>query len=456
MKRLILFFAVAALAGAHAVRAQDAPDAINLRRTIVVEIVARTKDAVVNISAEKIVTARVNPFGGNPFWEGFAGPMVRRRATSLGSGFIIHQDGYVVTNNHVIDRATRITVELADGRKLPAEVVSADTEADLAILKISDPKPLPVLELGTSSDLMIGEPVIAVGNPFGYSHTVSTGIVSAVHRDLGEEQASLKDLIQTDAAINPGNSGGPLLNAYGQVIGINSAVRTDAQNIGFSIQVDRLRDLIPVLMNPAQAAKVDVQVHLRERRILTPPATVKSQIISADPAPADGDAPATEAITSGRVVRTINGHTPHNIIDAYALLLRVKAGQHLVIGWADGERQTFLASAVQLPDAVAQGKRRLGLTVEQVTPALAQQDNLATEKGILVDAVEPGSIAQRAGIHPGDVIVQLGRFKVATLDDFSALIPYFPTDSGRVYIGVIRQNQLKIGWLIFGEQAQAQ
>src|SRR5208337_2106089 len=174
------------------------------------------------------------------------GQVMRVPANSLGSGFIIHADGYVVTNNHVIDRAREITVELADGRKLPASLISADADADLAILKINTDKPLPVLELGDSSDLMIGEPTIAVGNPFGYSHTVSTGIVSALHRDLKDREGkvSLSELIQTDAAINPGNSGGPLLNAYGQVIGINTAIRGDAQGIGFAIAVSSLRDLL--------------------------------------------------------------------------------------------------------------------------------------------------------------------------------------------------------------------
>jgi serine protease Do len=418
-----------------------AQDTVNLRRTVVVDVVQRTKDAVVNISAEKIVTERLSPFGGNPFWEGFAGPTVRRRANSLGSGFIIHEDGYVVTNNHVIDRASKITVELADGRKLPAEVVSSDTEADLAILRIADPKPLPVLELGDSSDLMIGEPAIAVGNPLGYSHTVSTGIVSALHRDLGEGDSGMKDLIQTDAAINPGNSGGPLLNAYGQVIGINTAVRTDAQNIGFAIAVDRLRDLIPALMNPAQANKVDVQVRLREQRSLTPPATVNCQVVSAD----DPD----------RVVRTINGRTPRNIVDAYAVLLRAKLGQRISIAWSDGRRQAVVARAVPLPEAAVQARHRLGVTVEEVTPALARQDNLAVEDGLLVKAVAPDSVAERAGIRPGDVIVRLGRYPVAKLQDLSALVPALP-ETGRVAIVVYRQNQLGYGWLVFGDQTIVQ
>src|SRR5205814_2622442 len=187
---------------------------------------------------------------------------------------------YLVTNNHVIERARQISVELADGRKLPADLISSDADADLAILKISSPKPFPILDLGDSSDLMIGEPVIAVGNPLGFSHSVSTGIVSALHRDLKgpDERAVLADLVQTDAAINPGNSGGPLLNAYGQVIGINTAIRGDAQNIGFAIQVNRLRDLIPELMNPAQAKRVNVPLKLEEKRHTTPPATVTSEI----------------------------------------------------------------------------------------------------------------------------------------------------------------------------------
>jgi serine protease Do len=210
-------------------------DEINLRQTTTVEVVRRTKDAVVNISATKTVRQRVSPFGFDPW--GDVGEVINVPADSLGSGFIIHADGYVVTNHHVIDRARRVRIELADGRKLDGDLISSDPEADLAILKIVSDKPLPVLELGDSSDIMIGEPVITMGNPMGYSHSVSTGIVSALHRDVKDPRSRvvLSDVIQTDAAINPGNSGGPLLNAYGQVIGINTAIRGDAQNIGFVI-----------------------------------------------------------------------------------------------------------------------------------------------------------------------------------------------------------------------------
>ena len=288
------------------------PDTINLRRTLVVDVVDRTKDAVVYISTTSLVHRTLRPIRRSVL-PAVRHPQLRKeKVTSLGSGFIVHPDGYVITNHHVVDRARQITVELLDGRKLPADLISSDPEADLAVLKIHSDKPLPTLELGDSSDLMIGEPAIAVGNPLGYSHSVSTGIVSALHRDLKDEggEVQLADLIQTDAAINPGNSGGPLLNAYGQVIGINTAIRGDAQNIGFAIAVNRLRDMIPELMDPAQVNKLAMGLKLTEVRTLQPPATVITQIKLGD-----------------RTVNTIAGEKPRNIIDAYAILLRQKAGK---------------------------------------------------------------------------------------------------------------------------------
>src|SRR4051794_13581393 len=298
--------------------------ATNLRRTVTVEVAEKTKDAVVYISTTKVINQRVG--GNDPFWNQFDLGYRKVPVGSLGSGFIVHKDGYVVTNHHVIDRARQINVELLDGRKLPADLIASDPDADLAVLRIHSDKPFPTIELGDSSDIMVGEPVIAVGNPLGFSHTVSDGIVSAVHRDLKDEQNKviLGDLVQTDAAINPGNSGGPLLNAYGQVIGINTAIRGDAQNIGFAIQVNRLRDLIPSLMNPAQANKVDVPVKLKEERHLSPPAKV-DRIVRV----ADG--------TQQAAVASINGHKPTNIIDAYVQLLKVKPNEKVTLEFAGGQ-----------------------------------------------------------------------------------------------------------------------
>jgi serine protease Do len=407
---------------------------VNLRRTVTVQVVQKTKDAVVNISTRKLIDRHVT-FGG-PFQQFDTGQVVRVPGNSLGSGFIIQKDGYVVTNNHVIDRAREISVELADGRKLSADLISTDPDADLAILRIHSPTPLPTMELGDSSDLMIGEPTIAVGNPLGFSHSVSTGIVSALHRDIEPkspenagaqpvhgEEAALRDLIQTDAAINPGNSGGPLLNAYGQVIGINTAIRSDAQNIGFAIPINRLRDLIPELMNPSQVTRVDVPVKLVEKRTITEPATVNVTIASTGPHPQN--------------LRDINGKHPANIIDAYAMLLDLKPNQAFDISWTDDRTQRLVSKAAPVPDAIVQAKQRFGLSIEQVTPMLADKDHLNQEDGLLVDAVDPNSAAAKAGFTQGDIIIQVGRVRTVSLDDLGALIPRLP-DSGAVRVWVIR------------------
>jgi len=409
----------------------DPPESINLRKTVVVQVVAQAKSAVVNISTTKTISRWVSPFGNDPFFQQFGGQVENVPANSLGSGFIVHPDGYVVTNNHVVEGATEITVELDDGRKLPADLISVDSEADLALLKIADKNPFPTIALGDSSDLMIGEPAIAIGNPFGYSHSVSTGIVSALHRDLKnvEDKESLANLIQTDAAINPGNSGGPLLNAYGQVIGINTAVRSDAQNIGFAIPVNRLRDIIPELMNPSQVRKLDIPITLKEQRDLLPPANVRTKIVTED---------------GTQVVQDINGVKPSNIIDAYDLLLSAKAGDLITINFTDGKTLRLSPKATPLPDAILQAKAKLGITVEPVTPMVALQYHLNQSQGILILAVAKDSIADNAGLKPADILVQMGRFRISSLADFSSLLNRLP-QSGRVRIGVIRDDQFATG-----------
>jgi serine protease Do len=427
----------------------EPPEAINLRKTVTVNVVAQAKDAVVNISTTKMVARRVSPFGADPFWQQFdAGGMVKVPANSLGSGFIIHRDGYVVTNHHVIDRARQIVVEMADGRKLPADLISSDAEADLAVLKIDSDKPLPTLPLGDSADLMIGEPVIAVGNPLGFSHSVSTGIVSANHRDLKDERGKtmLGDLMQTDAAINPGNSGGPLLNAYGQVIGINTAVRGDAQNIGFAIQVNKLRDMIPELMNPAQVKKVDLPLKLKEQRRVDPPATIHTGVYLHRNLPTES------------MLIDINGQKPIDIVDAYAMLLRVKVGDKVKVGYQpttdSGDHKpkpaemTLEAKAVPPSDAVVKARDRLGIEVEALTPAIAEKNGVGTDDGILITSVKRDSIAWKTQLKPGDVIVQLGRYRVSTMEDLAALLQHLP-DKGRVRIGIIRGDQAAFGMLEF-------
>ncbi|HEX3358855.1 MAG TPA: trypsin-like peptidase domain-containing protein, partial [Tepidisphaeraceae bacterium] len=325
MRTLIRMLAVVGviLVLSHAGEAPAQGEGVNLRRTVIVDVVEKTKNAVVYISTTKTVKEMVNVFPNSGFQ---LEKPVMERVGSLGSGFIIHKDGYVVTNHHVIAGAREITVELDDGQKLPADLISSDPEADLAILKVHADKPLPTLELGDSSDLMIGEPVIAVGNPYGFSHSVSSGILSALHRDLTGQnnEVMLHDVMQTDTAINHGNSGGPLLNAYGEVIGINTAIVESAQNIGFAIQVNRLRDLIPELMNPEQANKCELPIKLVETRKLIEPATVEPTVLIEE---------------TKEVVRKIGNEKPRDIVDAYAMLLKYKVGDTIQIETDKGTKQ---------------------------------------------------------------------------------------------------------------------
>src|SRR5512133_2500879 len=200
------------------------------RRTPVVQAVERVRGAVVNVSAEELVRVRV---GAQPqsmaellFGDLLETPRYRKgyAVTSLGSGVLVSPEGYVLTNNHVVERGTRLRVGLLDGREFTARVVGADPSSDLAVLKLQTSERLPFAPAGRSDDLLIGETVIAIGNPFGLSHTVTTGVVSAVHRNFKAGERTLFDFVQTDASINPGNSGGPLLDIDGRLIGINTAI----------------------------------------------------------------------------------------------------------------------------------------------------------------------------------------------------------------------------------------
>ncbi|MGH7905749.1 MAG: S1C family serine protease [Candidatus Binataceae bacterium] len=247
----IIAIAILAFVASHnaAAASLSQSQAMAKRRTPVVIAIQNAAPAVVNISTER--TIMVQPFVfQDPFFQQFFGQFVNPHAfrpqketqTSLGSGMIISNDGLILTNHHVIQRLAKIKVQLADGRTFDGKIAAISNVADLALLKVRTDKPLPIVTLGESKDLMIGEPAIAIGNPFGLSHTVTVGVVSALHRKM--RASGYTNLIQTDAAINPGNSGGPLLDILGKVIGINSAIYAEGQGIGFAIPVDKARQFI--------------------------------------------------------------------------------------------------------------------------------------------------------------------------------------------------------------------
>jgi len=250
-RALVVFLVVAPLAGGAA--AAPLPS----RRSEIVEVVDKVSPAVVNIAAEQTVRRRPSMF--DEFFFGMA-PRARR-TQSLGSGVIIRSEGIILTNDHVISGASRILATTKSGQELECDVIGSDADNDLAVLRVRNSRAtLPTIRLGTSSDLLIGETIVAIGNPFGLSNTVTAGVVSALGRSVpGENQRMYTDFVQIDAPINPGNSGGPLLNARGEVIGINSLIESPVEGsvgIGFALEINVAKRLLPVLQTGAQVEPV--------------------------------------------------------------------------------------------------------------------------------------------------------------------------------------------------------
>jgi Do/DeqQ family serine protease len=243
------------------------------RITPVVKAVEESKFAVVNISTYEQLRSRMNPFSRyriDPFFERFFDefyePRYQERSvrTSLGSGVIIYEDGYVVTNWHVVEHASEITVTTIEDKTYEAVVVGTDPKSDLAVLKIQSDLKFPKITLGDSEDILIGETVIAIGNPFGLSNTVTTGVVSALHRSIKKEDQVYEDFVQTDASINPGNSGGPLLNINGELIGINTAIYGEAQGIGFAIPINTAKRIVDDLLQYGEVIPAWLGIYVQD------------------------------------------------------------------------------------------------------------------------------------------------------------------------------------------------
>ncbi len=398
----------------------------NLRRTNAVRVFEAARQSVVNINTTQIIRQRFgvrpnDPFFDDPIFRHFFGRRFERdvERRSLGSGFVIHREGYIITNAHVVRNADAIEVILADGRQLEAEVLSSDDQHDLAVVKVDPPDDtgLTPVDLGDSSDLMPGEPAYAIGNPLGYQHSVTAGLISATNRPLRIGDATEFDnLVQTDTAINPGNSGGPLLNAYGQVIGINTVVRGDAQNIGFAVPINTLRDLLAELLSPLAINRVELGGHLAEKRSISPPANVTASVywITRDSARPLG-------------IKSINGQPISNIAQAAVALLGVAAGDAVTMRLAarlpDGrDAVRLMAREPKITNAQRLASSVLGLTPRRLTPADRARLRLGKARGLLVESVERGGPADEAGIEPGDLIVQMGRYRVDSLERLAVLL----------------------------------
>lgn len=385
-------------------------DSLARRRTPIVVAYERARDSVVNISTTQIIEQRRFGFDVFGFPQLFNVPTER---SSVGSGFVIHEDGYIATNAHVVAAGAQLTVSFADGTEYEANIIGGDSTRDLAIIKVNPERPLKPIAMGRSDDLMIGEQTIAIGNPVGLQNTVTTGVVSALHRELTVNGRTVyRDVIQTDASINPGNSGGPLLNILGELIGINTAIRGDAQNIGFAIPVDQLKEMLPEILDSEKLKNIHVGMRLGED---TPP---RVEFI-------DGGSPADEAnVELGDVLESVDGRPVRQPVDFYVAMLERKPGDTVRLqlrhNGAAKEARVKLAP-VPKPDGREIALRRLGLTITDVGDKAAKSVQWRRH-GVIVVGVEPNSPAALEGIQPGDVIVAMGRYHIEDVDHVGTLL----------------------------------
>ena len=390
-----------------------AQDSRESRVNMVVLAVRKASPAVVNISTEYEVETRVNPFsifGPDNFFKDFFDPGIERRQklTSLGSGVIIDgKRGFILTNAHVIAQGGRITVVLNDGRRFIAEIIGSDSESDLAVLKVKSESPLPELKMGDSDDLMIGETVIAIGNPYGFSNTVTTGVVSAVNRSVRINQFVFRNFIQTDASINPGNSGGPLLNILGELIGINSAIYKNAEGIGFAIPINRAKKIVDDLIKygevvPGWIGLVvgNMDPHLADYLNIKPgTGIVVKSVAKSGPADQTG-------IKPGDIILELDHVKIHSIYDFHSVLRSAAKGKTMPIKVLRGTKTlTGKVVADVFPESMAPSLvfRLLGIRVVGMDEKV-KFGNIQATSGVIISEIDPASALARIGVRPGDVI----------------------------------------------------
>jgi len=425
------------------------------RENNVVKAVRQNQPAVVNISSEYEIRKNSNPFSGyridpmlEKFFRDFFSPEFERREkrTSLGSGVIIDGKlGFVLTNNHVIEKATSIHVTLNDEREFEASIVGMDPDSDLAVLKIQSDGTLPAIQMGNSDDIMIGESVIAIGNPFGFSHTVTTGVISAVNRSLKSADRIYHEFIQTDASINPGNSGGPLLNIDGELIGINTAIFAEAQGIGFAIPINRAKRIINDLIHYGSVVQAWIGLTVQPidaslsayLNLKNSQAVIVSRVTPGSPA-------AEAGLIESDVIQSIDDTTISDTSDYRLKLKRISSNQTISVELIrQGEIMNIQVKARPFPLELAPelAMDRLGIAVADLDETTRSKYNISEKKGVLILKMQRGSYLDRIGVQPGDIIRRIDEESVENLTDFnSAIVKYRSKHS--IVLLIQREGQL--------------
>ena len=400
------------------------------------DVVDKAAPAVVNISTEKTVKSTGVPFRGGPgdpfqeFFEKFFGgrpPMGDHKETSLGSGFIVDPSGLIITNNHVVEDADDIKVNMSDKKEYEAKILGRDPKTDLALIKIEGNGSFPYLKLGDSSAVRIGDWVVAIGNPFGLDQTVTSGILSARGRAIGA--GPYDDFLQTDASINPGNSGGPLLNLDGEVIGINTAMVRGGENIGFAIPANMAKSIVAQLRDKGKVVRGWLGVMIQK---VTPELAksfnldTENGALVADVTPSS---PADEAgLKRGDVIVKFNDRDIKEMSELPTVVADTPVGGTAkVTAIRDGKTKTFSVKIGELKDDEAgpmapAESNDLGLNVQDLTPEMAQRLGLSETEGVVITGMSDDSPAAGSGLKPGDLIVEINRESIKNVSDYNRVV----------------------------------